>query len=73
MSIHWHYQIMRHLTDKGETYYTMHEYYPMADGDGWTQDPVSIDGESLGDIVWMLKAMLNDIEKHGVKDYDAEP
>jgi len=72
MSIHWHYQIMRHLTDKGETYYAMHEYYPLSEGDGWTKDPISIDGESLGDIVWMLKAMLNDIEKHGVKDYDNE-
>ena len=70
MSSHWHYQVMRHLTDKGETHYAIHEYYPIIAGDGWTQEPISIEGDSLGDIVWMLKAMLNDIEKHGVKDYD---
>ena len=61
---------MRHLTDKGETYYAIHEYFPLDDGPAWTSNPVSIDGETKSDIVWMLKAMLGDIEKHGVKDYE---
>ena len=67
---HWHYQLMRHLTDKGETYYAIHEYFPFDDGTALTSNPVSIDGETKSDIVWMLKAMLGDIEKHGVKDYE---
>lgn len=67
---HWHYQLMRHLTEGGETYYAIHEYYPMEDGDGWTEKPVTVDGESKSDVIWMLKAILKDIEKHGVKDYD---
>ena len=67
---HWHYQLMRHLTDEGETYYAIHEYFPREDGPAWSSNPVSIDGETKSDIVWMLKAMLGDIEKHGVKDYE---
>jgi len=70
---HWHYQLMRHLTSDGETYYAIHEYYPMESGDAWTETPCQVDGESKSDIVWMLQAMLGDIDKHGVKDYDAEP
>ena len=69
---HWHYQLMRHLTPDGETYYAVHEYYPLDTGPAWTENPVTVDGESKSDVVWMLKAILGDIEKHGVKDYDAD-
>ena len=69
---HWHYQLMRHLTPDGETYYAVHEYYPIEGNPAWTEKPVTVDGESKSDVVWMLKAILNDIEKHGVKDYDAD-
>ena len=70
MSSQWHYQLMRHLTESGETYYAIHEYFPLDSGPAWTSDPVTIDGETKSDIVWMLKAMLHDIEKHGVNDYE---
>jgi hypothetical protein len=66
---HWHYQLMDH---KDGTY-GIHEYYPMSGRDGWTNEPISIYGDSIGEIVWMLKTILSDIEKHGVKDYDAKP
>jgi hypothetical protein len=58
------------MTPQGETCYAVHEYYPMEDKDGWTENPVTVDGESKSDVVWMLKAILKDIEKHGVKDYE---
>jgi len=72
MSSHWRYQLMKTVMDNGDTRYSIHEYYPMLGGDAWTKDPISVDGESVEDVVWMLKAMLNDIEKHGVKDYDTD-
>lgn len=65
----WHYQLMRHLTPEGETYYAVHEYYPLEGGDGWTKEPVTVDGESKSDVVWMLDNILKDIWKYGVVDY----
>ena len=71
---HWHYQLMYHKYDKPqlgeEGYYAVHEYYDLETGPAWTENPVTVDGESKSDVVWMLKAILGDIEKHGVKDYD---
>lgn len=66
----WHYQLMRHMTDDGETYYAIHEYYPIEGGDGWTERPVVVDGESVDEIKNVLMMMLEDIQKHGVKDYE---
>lgn len=66
----WHYQLMCHKTSQGETYYAVHEYFPLEDGHIWTENPATVDGESKSDIIWMLNTMLADIEKHGVKDYD---
>lgn len=69
----WHYQLMKHKNLRsGEEYYAVHEYYDLQDGPAWTENPVTVDGESKSDVVWMLKAILGDIEKHGVKDYDAD-
>ena len=67
---HWHYQLMKHTTPDGLHYYAVHEYYDLETGPAWTENPVTVDGESKSDVVWMLKAILGDIEKHGVKDYD---
>jgi hypothetical protein len=69
----WHYQLMRNKDEEGNEYYAMHEYYPIrfqGDVDAWTEVPVSIDGETIEDVRWMLKTMLNDLEKHGVIDYE---
>jgi len=62
----WHYQLMHHKGD----YYAIHEYYPSEDGDGWTEDPVFVDGNNVDEVKWVLQAMLEDIEKHGVIDYE---
>jgi len=41
----------------------------MDDGDAWTENPSTVTGESVDDLKWSLKAMLDDIEKHGVMLY----
>jgi hypothetical protein len=64
---------MRHEDEEGNEYYAMHEYYPIDfphETDAWTEVPVSVDGETIEDVRWMLKTMLNDLEKHGVIDYE---
>jgi len=71
MTSHWHYQLMRHKnTVSGRDYYAIHEYYPLEDGDGWTERPVFIDGDSVEEVKNVLMMMLEDIQKHGVKDYE---
>ena len=71
MTSTWHYQLMRHTdADTGEDYYAIHEYYPLEDGDGWTERPVTVGGESVSEVINVLIMMLEDIEKHGVKDYE---
>lgn len=62
----WHYQIMRHSDQQ----YAVHEYYPTEDGGGWTEEPIKIEGDSVEDIREQLKMILNDIDNHGVKDYE---
>ena len=67
--MNWHYQVMRHKTDE-EDWYEIHEYFPLEDGHLWTENGVTVSGESIEDLKWQLKAMLNDLDKHGVKDYE---
>jgi len=71
---HWHYQLMYHKDNKpflGEDgYYAIHEYYKMEDGDGWTENPVEVTGDSIEDVKKALMLMLHDIDKHGVKDHE---
>lgn len=67
---HWHYQLMKHTTPTGEVYYAVHEYYPSDEGGGWTENPITMDGESIVEIVQMLNNISVDILKHGVKDYE---
>jgi len=69
MSNHWHYQLMRHQDNFGEEYYAIHEYFHMDDGDAWTENPVTVTGESIEDVKKSLMLMLGDIDKHGVKNY----
>jgi hypothetical protein len=42
----------------------------MEDGDGWTEQPIPVDGESVEEVKRVLQMMLEDIERHGVKDYE---
>ncbi len=65
----WHYQLMKHTEEGGEVWYGIHEYYPSGDGGGWTKEPITIEGETVEDVRWMLRAITDDIVKHGIKDY----
>jgi hypothetical protein len=56
----------------GEGYYAIHEYYNMDDGPGWTESPVEVTGDSVEDVKKALMLMLNDIDKHGVKNYHSD-
>ena len=67
MSDTWHYQLMKHTEDDGIVWYGIHENFPKI---GYTHNAVTIMGEDKGDIIWQLKAILNDIEKYEVKDYE---
>ena len=76
MANHWHYQLMRRKALNIDCdvevpdYYAIHEYYPLEDGDGCTERPVFIDGDSVEEVKNVLMMMLEDIQKHGVKDYE---
>ena len=65
MSSHWHYQLMKH----GDGTVAIHEYFPLDDGDAWTENPVTVTGDDIDDLRRSLLLMLLDIEKHGVKEY----
>ena len=69
---HWHYQLMKHTTPDGEPYYAVHEYYDLETGPAWTENPVTVDGDSVAEVVQMLNNISVDILKHGVKDYDTD-
>lgn len=64
----WHYQVMKH-TNKDGDYYAIHEFYTIKGKTGWTEDPEVMTAETVDGLKWMLKAMLEDLEKHGVKDW----
>lgn len=62
----WHYQLMQHTEPDGKVWYAVHKNYRSS----YTVEPLSIKSDDKEDIKWMLEAMLMDIEKHGVKDYE---
>ena len=62
----WHYQLIRHTEPNGNVWYGVHKNY----SGSYTVDPVNIKSEDKEDIKWMLEHMLEDIEKHGVTDYE---
>lgn len=62
---HWHYQVMKHPDGT----YAIHEYFEMPDGDAWTERPVTVDGETVEDVIEALRLMVIDIGRHGVKEY----
>jgi len=58
---------MKHTEPDDEVWYAVHEFY---EGNGYTIEPVRVQGQDIDDIKWMLKHVLEDIEKYGVKDYE---
>ena len=65
----WYYQLMKHTEPDGDVWYGVHEFY---DVNGYTVNPMTVMGGDKEEIKWMLEAMLEDIEKRGVKDYGIE-
>ena len=70
MSSHWHYQLMYHKTEHGREFYAVHEYYDLETGPAWSENPITLDGESVYDVRQMLIRILKDCDTHGVKDYE---
>ena len=67
----WWYQVMQHKDDAGEPYLAIHEAYNMHDGKiAWTAKPVPIEKDTLDDLRSTLHDILNDIERHGVRDVE---
>lgn len=66
----WHYQLMRHTEEDGEVWYAVHEYYPDQPYSNWTYKPVTVDGISPEEVKQVLQMMLEDVEAHGVRDYN---
>jgi hypothetical protein len=65
----WHYQIMRHTADSGEDYLAIHEFYTMHNkSEGWTQKAVPIEADSLDEMREALTAILQDLDRYGVRD-----
>jgi hypothetical protein len=65
----WHYQIMRHTADSGEDYLAIHEFYIMHINQlGWTQKAVPIEADSLDEMREALTAILQDLERYGIRD-----
>jgi hypothetical protein len=66
---HWRYQIMRHTADSGEDYLAIHEFYTMHNkSEGWTQKAVPIEADSLDEMREALTAILQDLDRYGVRD-----
>lgn len=60
----WYYQLMRHADGS----LAVHEYYE--DLNSWTKDPISVVGDDVEDVKKCIQMILQDIDKHGVKDYE---
>ena len=77
----WHYQLMKHMPTSDYSWYGVHEFHkenqvpamgnlPSYLVGGYTANPVEIFGDTPDEVVEQLKAMIKDIEKYGVKDYE---
>ena len=65
----WRYQLFQHYDDEGDPYLCVHEFYTLHDGrEGWTACPVPIEADTVKEMQMALHQILNDIDKHGVRD-----
>jgi len=63
----WHYQLMRHKDES----LAVHEYYITQEGDKYfTKNPISITGDNIEEVKESIQMILNDIDRHGIKDYE---
>jgi len=58
---------MKHTEPDDQVWYAVHEFYGI---NAYTASPETLRGKDKEEIKWMLEAVLADIEKHGVKDYE---
>ena len=65
----WNNRIVQHEKD-GIVYYGVHEVFYNKNGgiNGYTEDPITILGETVEDVKSQLKIIMKDIEKHEVID-----
>ena len=65
----WNNRIVKHEKDD-EVWYSVHEVFYSEGGgiNGYTEDPITILGETVEDVKSQLKMMMKDIEKHEVID-----
>ena len=69
----WNNRIVKHKKDVGVqsySWYSVHEVFYNENGgiNGYTEDPISIVGETVEDVKSQLKMIMKDIEKHEVID-----
>ena len=61
----WRYGVIKKTEKIGKKVYhsyDVHEIHLSADGSviGWTEEPITVSGETLADIRWMIMAMRKD-------------
>lgn len=71
----WNHRVMRHAAGTDNEYLAIHEvYYDNEDGKeklGWTQNPISVSGENLDELRWVLERMLRALD-HPILEYKDE-
>jgi hypothetical protein len=65
----WNNRIIQHEKD-GTVYYSVHEVFYSKNGgiNGYTEEPITILGETVEDVKTQLEMIMTDIEKHEVID-----
>ena len=65
----WNNRIIKHEKD-GTAWYSVHEVFYSESGgiNGYTEDPITILGETVEEVKSQLEMITKDIEKHEVKD-----
>lgn len=57
--MNWNHRLLAHQSPNGEVYLHIHEVYYDENGkpNGYTEDPVSVGGETVREITWVLNRM----------------
>ena len=66
----WNNRIVKHKGSAGEVWYSVHEVFYNENGgiNGYTEEPITILGETVEDVKTQLEMIMTDIEKHEVID-----
>lgn len=71
--VSWHYQVVKREfiwpSGRKGVSYSLHEYYCIEGDTAWTEIP-TIEGSSVKELKETLQRMLQDIDKHGVINYE---